>query len=77
MKIISLAVINGDNTAKTNVPGLKDYSLTTISNDRPMVSFRARKIDKKMLIFLTFNCSNSADTLQLINKLINMLINVE
>jgi hypothetical protein len=40
MKIISLAVINVDNTAKINVLGLKDYSITTISNDRPMVSFR-------------------------------------
>jgi hypothetical protein len=44
---------------KKNVLGFRDYIFSMIFNDRPtcrmimtMISFRARKIDKKMLTFL-------------------------
>jgi hypothetical protein len=47
MNMFSVAVITVNNTIKTNVLGFRDYILTATFNDMPMISFWARKIDKK------------------------------
>jgi hypothetical protein len=54
MKIVSVAVINVDNTAKPNILGFRGYIYITIFNYRPMVCFGARKTDKKVNISRTF-----------------------
>jgi hypothetical protein len=41
------------------------------TSDRPMISFAARKIDNKMLIFLEFPGSNAVGTPTIINKIIS------
>jgi hypothetical protein len=41
----------------------RDYIFTLIFNDRPMISFGTRKIDKITLILLAFPCNNTAGTL--------------
>jgi hypothetical protein len=46
MKIISVAVITGYNAIKTNALAF-GIVLTVIFNDRPLISFRARKIDNE------------------------------
>jgi hypothetical protein len=59
-----------DSTVKGNVLGFRDYIFSIIFNNRstrqmirPMISFRARRIDKKMLTFLKIPYSNTAGTL--------------
>jgi hypothetical protein len=52
MNMISITVINVDNTVKTNVLGFRDYNFTMIFIYRPMINFWVRNIYKKMLTFL-------------------------
>jgi hypothetical protein len=63
MKMVSVASITPDNTGHTNVLdlGIIFFSLVTFC-DRPVISFLAGKIDKKMLTFLELPLSNSLDT---------------
>jgi hypothetical protein len=60
-----------------NVLGFRDYIFFMIFNDRPtcriirpMISFGARKTDRRMLTCLEFSYSNTAGTLLVVNMFI-------
>jgi hypothetical protein len=62
-----------DNTVQTNVLRFRGYVFSVIFNDRhmcrmkrPMISFGARKVDKKIQSFLEFPRSNNVGTLPVI-----------
>jgi hypothetical protein len=65
-----LKLITADDTVKANIIVFRDCIFSVIFNDRPvcqmirpMISYEARKIEKKMLTFLKFPCGNTAGTL--------------
>lgn len=52
-KYISVVVITVDTIVKTNVRGFRNYMLTMIFYERPMISSEARQFDKNVNISLT------------------------
>jgi hypothetical protein len=63
-------VITVDNTEKANVLRFRDYIFIMIFNDKPVISSRAGKNDKKMLTFLEHLCSKTAGTLLVVNTIV-------
>jgi hypothetical protein len=70
MKMVSVVVITStvDSIVKTSVLGFRNYIFTLIFIDRPVISFGARKINKKMLIVLKLSRSNTLGTLLIFYK---------
>jgi hypothetical protein len=64
MNMFSVAVITVGSTVRLiYVLGFRDYICTMIFNNKPLISFQAREIDKEMLTFLELPTVNSVGTL--------------